>query len=78
MIEKLTMPIARKNHYCSLCKRLIPKGDKYARKETYDDDGRYEISCGSIKEHTNCELYKHMPHKDLPHREGETWTPSKA
>ena len=45
---------ARKDHYCLMCDRRIPKGVKYWRDY---DEGRPDY----YKEHTNCEEFKSQP-----------------
>lgn len=56
-----TMPIARKKHKCSECKRTISIGEKY-RKETTLFDAKFDLAktcldCNSIRTELVCGFY---------------------
>lgn len=48
MSAEIKTMIARKEHRCDSCGRLIPVGDRYWRKFSDSED---------FREHTNCEAY---------------------
>lgn len=50
---------ARKDHYCDLCERKIPKGHRFWRH--WEDDGHTPTV--NRKEHTNCLEYEDQPKK---------------
>lgn len=51
---------AKKDHWCSLCLRKIPKGHRYWQREP---DKGYDIF-SNVKEHTNCIEYEREAHRD--------------
>lgn len=56
----LKIQTARKDHWCSLCRRRIPKGVRYFREQS-DVQGAWDPE----REHTNCEEFKDQPEKPL-------------
>jgi len=52
-LEPLHLVKARKNHHCTLCGLLIPKGHKYWVQ--YNEDKEIHR-----KEHTNCSIYENL------------------